>query len=159
MKLAHKANKPEDKKTVTLSIKTAERVVQMSTGEPWRLRFDHAAIYELEEQTGESMPAYLEQMNLEVTAAQSMKRLYDFAWFLSASHRALNEIEIAPAKFRAMLPQGQLSNVADLVGAILTEVFPSDPSKKSAIRPVGELAGNGTPAQAESTGANASTSP
>lgn len=145
------------KKVANLTIKTAERVVTMSTGEPWRLRFDHASTYELEEETGESLPNFLEQMHLELTVMNSTKKLYDFAWFLSASHRALQDIEITPPKFRAILPQGELKCVADMVASILAEVFPSDPDK-SAIRPVGE-SGNGSLVPAVSTGPNASTSP
>ena len=94
----------------------------MKNDEPWRFRFDHACIYEIN-QTGESINDFLQRMSLE-GASGKMDLLYDLAWFLTASYRAEQDVQITPALFRARMPLGDLGQVAEMVGSILAEVFP-----------------------------------
>lgn len=104
------------------SLRTAERTLTMKNDEIWRFRFDHACLYEMN-RSGQNMNEFLQQMSLEM-ATGKLDLMYDFVWYLSASFREEQALEINPGLFRARLPLGDLGQVPEMVGNILAEVFP-----------------------------------
>lgn len=109
-----------------------ERRLMMADGQTVLFRADHRAWLTLERHTGESLSRFLEAVSGDVP----MRRVYDLAWALSATHRAREQDSSDFEAFLERIPplSGMGSFLSPLM-ELLGEAFRGEASSGNAPAP------------------------